>query len=114
MISFEIFKKHIDALKKYDEDMEPYNKILRDEAPWDALWGENLKLLAHSLCEGTSLDYDTMLDDIDYFICECEYGAAWHEGMMTDAEGNSIDWSDEEKFYDYQVKLAIEEKENEQ
>lgn len=106
MIKYEAFERAINSLKKFNEDMELYEKILRTEGPWWNLYEEALKLLASSMCEGTSLDYDTMLDDIDYFTYECDSGKDWYDGMMTDENGDSIDWSTPKKFYDYQVKEA--------
>lgn len=41
------------------------------------------------------------LEDIDYFIYELDYGRKYERGMITDKNGEDIDFSTAEKLYDY-------------
>lgn len=106
MIKCEEFKKAIKALKNFDRDMEPFDKVLKVDGPWCELFDETVKLLALCLCEGTKLEYNFVKDDLGYFIYECLYGDAWCDGMMKDENDNPIDWSTPEKFYEYQKEQA--------
>ena len=45
-------------------------------------------------------------EDIDYFIYEIDYGRKYKPGMITDKNGNDIDWSSAEKLYDYLTQEA--------
>lgn len=110
MINYEMFEKTIEAMKNFQKEMEPYYLMLCAEGPWDKLYAQTIELVAHGLCEGTNLDYDTVLDDVEYFIHECYFGDDWFKGMITDGEENPVDWSSIKKFYDYQVKEAEEAK----
>jgi len=42
--------------------------------------------------------------DIEYFMYELDYGKKWKTGMITDKDGNDIDFSTAEKLYDYLTK----------
>ena len=46
---------------------------------------------------------DNRYSDISYFIYELDYGRKYKPGMITDQDGNDIDFSTAEKLYDYLV-----------
>lgn len=107
MISYEAFEETMETLKKFSEEMEPLSNFLRAGGPWEALYSQTIKLLAHSFCDGTELQFSSMRDDIEYFVYECNFGKSWYDGMMTDENDKPVDWSTYERFYDYQVKESI-------
>lgn len=47
--------------------------------------------------------------DVDYFVDELNFGEDWKPGMIKDKDGNDLDWSTPEKFYDWVVSNESEE-----
>lgn len=41
--------------------------------------------------------------DISYFIYDLDFGKKWKPGLITDKDGNDVDYSTAEKLYDYLV-----------
>lgn len=41
--------------------------------------------------------------DVDYFVDELNFGKDWKPGMVSDKDGNDLDWCTPEKFYDWVV-----------
>lgn len=107
MISHEAFEETMDVLKKFSKEIEPLSNFMRADGPWDELYSQTIKLLAHGFCDGTELQFSVVREDIEYFVYECDFGESWYEDMITDADDKPVDWSTYERFYDYQVKESI-------
>lgn len=50
-------------------------------------------------------------NNISYFIYELDYGRKYKPGIITDSNGENLNFSTEEKLYDYLVKEHFTDKE---
>ena len=105
MINREDFKNCIDGLERYYRKTKPILDLLRDTEDFDELYFSAIQLLAQLVAYGSSVNPEWVLDDLEYFIYELDYGREYEPGMITDEQypGNIVDFSDADHLYDYLV-----------
>lgn len=103
MINREDFKNYIDGLEKYHRKTEPILDLLCDTEDFDELYSSAIKLLAQLVAYDSSVNFEWVLDDLEYFIYELDYGREYEPGMITEEQypGNIVDFSDADHLYDY-------------
>lgn len=101
MIPKDMFIESMAILKKqHDYDMEcskAFATILKDNFTTgydnDTLYTQIINLMGFG--------HPYVVDNIEYFIYEIEFGSKYYDGCFTEADGTPIDISDAEKLYDY-------------
>lgn len=103
-------QEFVDIINRLKEATELVDKV-------DELFRNSRENLECDFCNGAGLQIShegivvNLLEklmhdkgrDISYFIYELDYGKDYHEGCISDANGN-IDFSTPEKLYDYLAK----------
>lgn len=54
-----------------------------------------------SYCVDDAINQKYFYSDLSYFIYDLEWGSRYEPGMITDSDGNQIDFSSIEKLYKY-------------
>lgn len=105
MINREDFKDYINGLERYYRKTEPILDLLRDTEDFDELYFSAIQLLAQLVAYGSPINPEWVLDDLEYFIYELDYGREYEPGMITDEQypGNIVDFSNADHLYDYLV-----------
>ncbi|MBP3325091.1 MAG: hypothetical protein J6L77_01555 [Coprococcus sp.] len=103
-------REFVDIINRLHEASELVDKVeelfrnSRDNLECDFCNGASLQIshegIVVNLLEKLMRDKGS---DISYFIYELDYGKDYHEGCISDENGN-IDFSTPEKLYDYLVK----------
>lgn len=108
MLSKEKFCKYIaDMQATYDLDCRLSNVFNESGGtfcmpqPYDELEMDVAALLAESF---HAKNTRWIQEEIEYFCYEADFGRKYHDGMVTDKDGNNIDIGTSEKLYDYIVK----------
>ena len=105
MINREDFKNCINGLERYHRKTKPVLDLLRDTEDFDELYFSAIQLLAQLVAYGSPINPEWVLDDLEYFIYELDYGREYEPGMITDEQypGNIVDFSNADHLYDYLV-----------
>lgn len=105
MINREDFKNCIDKLERYYRKTEPVLDLLHDTEEFDKLYSFTIQLLAQLITYGSSIKPEWVLNDLEYFIYELDYGREYEPGMITEEQypGNIVNFSDADHLYDYLV-----------
>lgn len=93
----------IKSLQDFNRYMEPYEKVLKDDGPWNRLFDKNIGLIADVLSEKFDVPdkFREIYSDVIYFVYDLNFGKEFKMGMVIDPDGSFPDFSTAEKLYDY-------------
>lgn len=109
-ISKEEFVEYVKAYQEYEEllrKLEDVMNVCLIESKFED-FADKVYNIIHSMFDFDMEDEDIRCygSDLDYFMWELDCGRNWESGMV-ETDGEDVDWSSPEKFYDYLV--AVEE-----
>lgn len=111
LLSREEFVKIIERLQAANDIQNKVDEIFReskDNIENDFMNAASLQISHESIVIALLkkiMGDDEYYSDIEYFIYELDYGRKYIDGMISDNDGNHIDFSTSEKLYDYLIKI---------
>ena len=96
--------KNVETASRFEDNISKlvrnFNHSIKSEVDWYGFG----TILADDVINLLSEIMHDSSQDISYFCWELDFGRDWKHGMITDEDGNDVDFSSAEKLYDFLIR----------